>query len=570
MANKPTYEELEKTVNKLRREVEKLRDAEEVSRESEEHLTSLMESATNFAVYRLINDSDNSDSLRVIFVSPSITDIMGVPEPMSFKAWFEHIHPDDEERIVRANIEAFKTNRFDETMRIYHPQKQKWIWIHAVSTGFEDQERQCRYVNGILVDVTREKESEKELKESGKKLNAVLDATTETVLLLDKEGIVHAANQIIRERLGTTKEEIIGKRLYDFFPPDVAETRRKKYNEVFNTGKPVRFEDSRAGMIFEQSVYPILDDGDQLIMVAVFANDMTKRKKAEKELEKAYDVVGKKVKERTAELLKTNQQLKKEIEERKQAEEGLRDSEQRLAQTINFLPDATMVIDLEGKVIAWNQAIENMTGIKAQDMLGKGNYEYAIPFYGERRPVLIDIVGKWEKEIEKKYQYIKEEGESLVSETYDPIIKPGGFLWNKASLLYDHNGEMIGAIESIRDITGRKVAEDAVRESEEKYRELAENAGLGIFQVTKAGKFLMANQRMAEIFGYDSQQDFLGNVGNAVKLYVNPEERPGILKDIDEKGHVGRELNLKRKDGTPIFCNTHIRSIRSENGEYTL
>jgi len=154
---------------------------------------------------------------------------------------------------------------------------------------------------------------------------------------------------------------------------------------------------------------------------------------------------------------------------------------QRLTQIIDFLPDATMVIDLEGKVIAWNRAIEHMTGTKARDMLGKGDYEYAIPFYGERRPVLIDLVGQWNKEIEEKYQYVKKIGESLVSETYDPLVKPGGFLLNKASLLYDSAGEVMGAIESIRDISEMKEFEEALKESEEKYRLLVEHANDAIY-----------------------------------------------------------------------------------------
>ena len=165
----------------------------------------------------------------------------------------------------------------------------------------------------------------------------------------------------------------------------------------------------------------------------------------------------------------------RDISEAKRAQWALKASQQRLSQIINFLPDATMVIDLEGKVIAWNRAIEHLTGAKAREMLGKGNYEYAIPFYGERRPVLIDLVGQWNKEIEQKYQYVRKEGESLVSETYDSLVKPGGFLWNRASLLYGRNGEVMGAIESIRDITDRKVAEAALKESEEKFRSLAEN-----------------------------------------------------------------------------------------------
>ena len=142
------------------------KQAEKSLQESERHLRSLMENATNFAVYRLISDDDNPSLLSVIFVSPSITDIMGVSGPMSFETWFEHVHPDDVERIVKANVEAFKTLRFDETMRIYHPREQKWVWIHAISTGFEDHERQCKYVNGILFDITRQKKSNEALRES--------------------------------------------------------------------------------------------------------------------------------------------------------------------------------------------------------------------------------------------------------------------------------------------------------------------------------------------------------------------------------------------------------------------
>jgi len=118
------------------------------------------------------------------------------------------------------------------------------------------------------------------------------------------------------------------------------------------------------------------------------------------------------------------------------------------------------------------------------------------------------------------------------------------------------------------EIRGRKKTEEALRESETKYRELVENAVLGIFQVTKEGEFLMANQRMANIFGYDSQQDFFANVDNIIKLYVNPEERPKMLQEIDEKGHVdGREMNFKRKDGNLISCNAYARSTQSEDGE---
>ena len=70
----------------------------------------------------------------------------------------------------------------------------------------------------------------------------------------------------------------------------------------------------------------------------------------------------------------------------------IKNSEQRLADIIDFFPDATFVIDKEGLVISWNRAIEVLTGVKAEEILGKGDHEYALPFYGIRRPLLIDLV----------------------------------------------------------------------------------------------------------------------------------------------------------------------------------
>ena len=76
----------------------------------------------------------------------------------------------------------------------------------------------------------------------------------------------------------------------------------------------------------------------------------------------------------------------------RRAEASIRDHERREADIINFLPDATFAIDTRGVVIAWNRAMEKMTGVGAESVLGRGNYEYALPFYHERRPLLINLV----------------------------------------------------------------------------------------------------------------------------------------------------------------------------------
>jgi len=158
--------------------------------------------------------------------------------------------------------------------------------------------------------------------------------------------------------------------------------------------------------------------------------------------------------------------IMKDITKRKQAEESLRESESRLSAIIEFLPDATFVIDLEGKVIAWNKAIVEMSGIKAADIVGKGRYEYALPFYGGRRPILIDLVFQSASEIEKKYLYVRKEGETLIAETDIPDLQgKRTFLWGKAGPLYDSRGNLIGAIEQIREITEHKLAEYKLKET---------------------------------------------------------------------------------------------------------
>jgi PAS domain S-box-containing protein len=149
----------------------------------------------------------------------------------------------------------------------------------------------------------------------------------------------------------------------------------------------------------------------------------------------------------------------RDITERKGAEEALRESEQRLHDIFDFLPDATFAIDLKGKIIAWNRAIEEMTGVNAEDMLGKGDYEYSLPFYGLRRPILIDLIFRSHEEIEKKYHFVKNEGGVLLTEADVPLKGEHHVLWGEARPLYDSRGTIVGAIESIRDITENKKLE---------------------------------------------------------------------------------------------------------------
>ena len=151
---------------------------------------------------------------------------------------------------------------------------------------------------------------------------------------------------------------------------------------------------------------------------------------------------------------------------RRQAERDLFKSEQLLRSIIEFLPDATLVIDNNERIIAWNKSIEQITGITADDMIGKGNYEYAVPFYGKRRPLLINMIMNPDAELENNYAIVKREGNHLVGEAFTPAIgTEGRYLHARAALLYDSEGNVSGAIETIRDITDLKKTEERLLQS---------------------------------------------------------------------------------------------------------
>jgi PAS domain S-box-containing protein len=190
--------------------------------------------------------------------------------------------------------------------------------------------------------------------------------------------------------------------------------------------------------------------------------------------------------------------------EHKEAEAASQEAEQRLADIIEFLPDATFVIDQDKRIIAWNQACEVLTGVKKQALLGRGDYAYAEPFYGERRPILIDLLELPASEVEATYKYVQRKGDLIFAETFSPHLNggQGSHLWGVASPLFDREGRRCGAIEVVRDVTERRRVEQALRDSEQKYRELVQYANSIILRWTRDGRVLFLNEFGQRFFGY--------------------------------------------------------------------
>ncbi|MFA5268502.1 MAG: GNAT family N-acetyltransferase [Methanoregula sp.] len=154
---------------------------------------------------------------------------------------------------------------------------------------------------------------------------------------------------------------------------------------------------------------------------------------------------------------------------------NLRKSEQQLHDIIEFLPNATFAIDREGMVIAWNHAIEELTGIGKAEMLGRGNYAYAIPFYGVKRPVLVNLIFVADPETEALYPYIKNEAGTYISEVFIPHFHDGkgAHLRITATALKDADGTLTGGIESIRDVTEQVMMNSALQTTSNRLNILA-------------------------------------------------------------------------------------------------
>ncbi|MFH0998063.1 MAG: PAS domain S-box protein, partial [Pseudomonadota bacterium] len=372
--------------------------------------------------------------------------------------------------------------------------------------------------------------SSQELLHANSQMRAIFQAIPDLLFRLDNE------DKILHYEAGSTDDfflqpkDLIGKRIQDVPLKDVGNEFNEAIRKVRETRAVTNFDYSlmirKQKRFYEARVFPLFED--QIIIII------------------------------------------RNITKRKQSVEALRESQQQLADIINFLPDATFVIDKEGKVIAWNRAIEEMTGIGSAEMLGEGDYKYALPFCGERSPILIDLVLRPNQEIEAKYIRIERKAMLLIGERCVPSLRGRMlYLLGTACALRDSKGNVVGAIQSIRDITEGKLAEEAIIRAEEKYRSIFENTIMGIFQTNPEGRILSANPAFVRILGYDSPEDIINNLTDvSLKMYVDANRRSEVLRLVEERDSlIEFEMRAYRKDGSIIWLTLNVSAVRDTNGK---
>ncbi|MGV8056856.1 MAG: PAS domain S-box protein [Smithellaceae bacterium] len=260
----------------------------------------------------------------------------------------------------------------------------------------------------------------------------------------------------------------------------------------------------------------------------------------------------------------------RDVTAQKKAEKAFKKSERRLADIIDFLPDATMAIDMKGKLIIWNRANEEMTGLCKNDVLGREHHIAMVPFYGERRGYLLDLIESRDKDIESKYQYVQRKGNVIYGEAFAPALNggKGAYLWGIAAPLYDPDGNRVGAIESIRDITDSKLAEQALKKSEERFRMLVDHAPSGISLINENDSFEYINPRFTEIFGYTladivNKQTWLEKVNPDLddKAQTKVSADGDFIKGISKDRSGERTVKIRCKDKKEKIINTRTRVL---------
>ena len=259
--------------------------AEDAVLESEEHLRSLMENARDFVVYRLARYDETDHGLKVVFVSPSIKEVMGVTDSSDFNTWFANIHPDDLERIVLANQKAFKTNRFNEAMRVFHPEKAQWRWVQAIATGIADEMGRVTYTNGIILDITDRVRAEEALMESQSTALTLLKRSHRHDVPVRYRRPAPGHQRTRGQDAGASGEKPDQQKGHPVDASDTAVLWTSRVYDVIRDGRMVKWKEERHGRHLSHSLHPVLDDQGHVVRLALLTRDRTERRRTEKEIQ---------------------------------------------------------------------------------------------------------------------------------------------------------------------------------------------------------------------------------------------------------------------------------------------
>jgi PAS domain S-box-containing protein len=348
----------------------------------------------------------------------------------------------------------------------------------------------------------------------------------------DKISVKDAQGRFIRINPATARsfglehpDQAIGKTDFDFFKPESAQAYRENEQVVVRTGQPVLNQEEEECWLDRPSTWAL-------------TSYMPQR-------DPAGHITG-------------TFCISRDITGRRQAEELRRESERRMSSIYDAVGDVIFYLEVENggqyRFISVNPSFYRVTGLSQEQIVGKRASE-VIP-----EPSLGMVLGKYRQAIETRTIVHWEE----ISDY------PAGRLIGEVSVapVLDDNGRCTHLVGSVHDITARKQAEEALRQSEERYRGLFENAAIGIFHSLPEGRFLRVNPALARMIGYASPEEMVTSVTDLrTQIYVDSKKHTQVLESTLEKdGWVYTENRYRRKDGSILTANLAVRQVLNPDG----
>jgi PAS domain S-box-containing protein len=413
-------------------------------------------------------------------------------------------------------------------------------------------------VKELEKEATEHKRAKEAFQNSEQRYKDIVEKVNDIIYTLDVEGKITSSNTAVKA-FGYHPEELIGKNFVEFISEEVLEETLKDFHNVLDAGEitaeTVLIGKNGKPHFVEYSSTVIKEQG-RVVGIRGIVRDITERKETQEALQKAYLDLERRVEERTEALKKANAKLQAEITERKQAEELLIESEEKF-RTVSEQSPNMIFINKNGRIVYANKLSVEIMGYERDEF-----YSPDFDFFSLIAPESIEVVKSAfkrhmkSKEIEPyEYTLVNREGKRI-----EAII---------ATQVINYEGER-AILGIVTDISERIRAEEALRESEEKYRLLVENANDAIFiaqdQVVK-----FPNPKTLEMIGYSAQE--------LVKIpfmnLIHPEDRDMVL-DRYVKRLKGKELpstysfRIKRRDGEELWVEISTVLITWEGRPATL
>ncbi|UCC97262.1 MAG: PAS domain S-box protein [Phycisphaerales bacterium] len=370
---------------------------------------------------------------------------------------------------------------------------------------------------------------EQELRESSEQFTTIFDESLIGLYRTTPDGRILMANSALVNILGYSSFEELAERNLENegYEPDYPRSAFK--DRIEREGKVIGLESAwkrsdGTTVYVRESARAIRDESGHILYYQGTVEDVTARKQAEEALRKAHDELEMRVTQRTAELSRAHEALKREDTERKKAEEAQQESEERFHSIFDNASVGMVLVDKDGHVVAVNDEDCRFLGYPREELVGMHFKEFTHPEDVDLDTELYDSVVRGEKDryaVDKRY-----------------VRKDGRVVWGHlgVSLIREGDGAPRYTVIVCEDITDAKRAAERLRESESRYRAVVENAGEGIV-VVQDGMLRFVNSRHTSVTGRSQEE----STSRPFIEFVHPDDRERVM-DIHTRRLRGEQV----------------------------